>query len=348
MSVYEKFVYMKKDYKKNRKKLNNSYLNNLYYAYRRNNWIFDFKWFFKNYDKIKVDKPIFLLGTQGGGLTLVSRMLRRHKKVVSVTGDHEYWAGADEMQNVFWPILPPELSGIKHNFPSDDKLLPDRGWLYASDRFIQDYRNTHDDVTEELKEKFVKLLKWNLNRQSKNENGKRFIDKSQVFTVKVSFINELCRELDPKFLLVTRNPYAMCVRALKHDMYKIIKEKSGRNKALEVASQHWANSMKYALQDKQVVDNFLVVRFEDLLMETEKYLKIICDFVELDFKENMIPQSHHKYPFGSQRLSRWYPLRTDVNQKYLKDLNNADIEIIDRYCREYVDKFGYQKPWQFI
>jgi len=67
-----------------------------------------------------IDRPIFLLGVQGGGLTLVARMLRRHPYAVSVTGNSTYWAGPDEMQNVMGPYLPGELTGVAPQLTVDE------------------------------------------------------------------------------------------------------------------------------------------------------------------------------------------------------------------------------------
>ena len=49
--------------------------------------------------------PVYLLGTQGGGLTLLSRILHRHPDAISVSSHHRHWAGEDETQNALAPIL---------------------------------------------------------------------------------------------------------------------------------------------------------------------------------------------------------------------------------------------------
>ena len=41
---------------------------------------------------INVNKPIFILGTQGGGLTLISRILHRHPDTVYCSGNSKFWA----------------------------------------------------------------------------------------------------------------------------------------------------------------------------------------------------------------------------------------------------------------
>lgn len=75
---------------------------------------------------------------KGGGLTLLARMLRRHPQVVSVTGDHRYWSGADEMHTVFGPILPSELTGTRYKVPWPDHPVykPPRSWTYACDELL--------------------------------------------------------------------------------------------------------------------------------------------------------------------------------------------------------------------
>ena len=321
------------------------FLNFAYYVYRRNNWMFDLSRYYRDFNEIEIEKPVFLLGTQGGGLTLISRMLRRNKNVVSVTGDHQYWSGADEMQNVLGPILPPELTGIKHKAPSDEVFLTPRGWLYATDRLIQDYRNDQSDVNPELKRRFRGILRWVIARNSSGQTP-RFTDKSQVFTVKVSFLNKLLEGSDPKFVLITRNPYAVCYRSAKGKARSLdlLKGEFSLKERVEFAAQHWTNSMKYALEDREKVDSFLVVRFEDILREPKEHLQAICSFAGLSYSEDMLPQPEHEIPFGSRFYDRWYPLRPEVNKKYFKEMNPEHLKIISSRCEEYAEEFGYSRP----
>ena len=59
-----------------------------------------------------------------------------------------------------------------------------------------------------------KIIKYCIQKHSIGEVvNSRFIDKSQIFTVKLSLINELLKENRPKFILITRDPYASCLRA---------------------------------------------------------------------------------------------------------------------------------------
>ncbi len=324
---------------------NNKLLNFYLYHWKRSNWIFDPRFHFCDFKNIPIEKPIFLIGNQGGGLTLVSRILRRNPYVISVTGNHIYWSGADEMQNVFEPILPRELSGIKFTAPKHSVLTPPRSWSYATDELLPLYRNTEKDTNKECEEKLKKIIKYLISRYSLGEEPNyRFIDKSQVFTVKVSFINELLKSYKPKFILITRNPYASCHRAAigrAGDMERYKKILSHKER-LELCAQHWTNSMKCALEDKEKENvKMIIVRFEDILREPEKNLKKICEFSELDFRKDMLPQPEHKIPLGTRFKDRWYPLRPDVNKKYLDKLDGEIISVINKHCEKLVERFGY-------
>jgi hypothetical protein len=324
----------------------NGILNLLLYTYKRNNWVLDLNRLYKAFDEIKIDRPIFLLGVQGGGLTLVSRMLRRNRKLISVTGNYNYWTGADELQNVLEPILPLQLTGVKYKAYPDPIIGHPRGWSYASNRLINVYRETKNDAHPRLKKRFIRIIKWLLYKHSLDKNNTRFTDKSQVFTVKVSLINALLKEYNPYFLLITRDPYASCYRATKgiQPDVKKLTDKFGLNSGLRIASQHWTNSMKFALKDSKEVKNFMVSRFEDILKYPIKELQRICDFLSIEFSEDMLPKPHHKIPFGSRFRNKWYPLRPDVNSKYFKEMKKQHIDIIERICGKYGELLNYSRP----
>jgi hypothetical protein len=90
--------------------------------------------------------------------------------IASVTGNYRYWSGADEMQNVYGPILPPQLTGIKHKAPKDELFGVPRGWLYATDRLLFQYRNTEKDVNTQIKECFIKNHCCPVNTQIKTNS----------------------------------------------------------------------------------------------------------------------------------------------------------------------------------
>jgi len=321
-------------------------VNVAYYLWRRNNWMLDPRSWFGKFEEAEIDRPIFLLGVQGGGLTLLSRMLRRHPCVVSVSGNHYYWSGADEIHTVLGPILPPELTGTRYKIPWPDHPVfkPPRSWTYACDELLPFHRKTAQDATSELKRAFERVIRMCIARHALDHKHARFVDKSQVYTVRVSLIRELLKEYKPQFVLVVNNPYAACYRAAMgkaQDMERL-KGKLSFKERLEICAQHWANSIRCALEDKD--EDMLVVRFEDLLREPEWVLRRICEHVELEFIQDMLPAPHHKIPFGSRFRDRWYPLNLDRALHYIDKATSEELEIVGAQCGSLAKKFGYKLP----
>ena len=173
------------------------------------------------------------------------------------------------------------------------------------------------------------------------DENSRFIDKSQVYTVRMSYIYSLLREYNPKFILLTRNPYAEVFRSAKGKWP--YQEIASRDEKLKYAAQHWKNSVNAVLEDKKnnpKID-LLIIKFEDLLKNPEENLRRICDHVDLEYNDDMLPKAEHTIPFGSRIRERWYPLMPEINKKYIGNISNNDIDIIQSVCGDVAEKLGY-------
>ncbi len=314
-------------------------LNSAAQKMRSNRWRVDPR--FRDVLGIAIDRPIFLLGTQGGGLTLLARILRRHPELVCATGDHRYWAGSDEMQNVLRDALPEALSWR-------DVLVPEipsshHGWTYATDALLPHYRlgteAANDDIASEFRSLICKTLSLH---GATPDTPRRFIDKSQTFTLRVGLIAKLLDGCDPRFVLMTRNPYAMIWRAVTR-VGGIAELPFDEAHKLELAMQHWRNSFDSALAIEPEVA-MGTWRFEDLLNEPERRVREICAFVDLPFDPAILPQPDDTIPFGSNHDAfghKWYPIRKDASDRYIQEIPDWAIARIREGCADLIDRFGY-------
>jgi hypothetical protein len=318
-------------------------LNLVLLGIRRHLWRLHPHRFVKDIDSIPIDRPIFLLGTQGGGLTLIARALRRHPRSVSVTGNCSYWAGPDEMHSVMEDCLPPQLGGIKNKIPPHSRF-PKRDWLYAVDEMLPLYRQQASNATPEMAGQFRRAIRLAIAVHARDPQGARFVDKSQTFTVRLSLVNKLLEGCQPRFMLITRNPYAICYRAA-FVATPISKLDLSPQKKLRLAAQHWRNSFRCAIEDAHEVDHCMTLRFEDFLKEPEKWLREISQFAQLEYLPSMLPAPEHRIPLGSTGSSmgdhKWYPLRCNVNHLYLKQLEPWMMEIIDNSVRALTKQWNY-------
>lgn len=319
-----------------------------WYFWRRNNWIVDPRSILAHYREVEVDRPIFLIGNQGDGLTLVSRMLRHHPQVVSLSGDHHYWAGSDEMHRAFLGRLPPSLaSGGRWlgKAPRHEILTPPRSWSYGSDDLIGQYRLTAADYDERSSRCLRRILRESLYRHGRPRGG-RFTDKSQTFTVKLGYVDALLRDLRPHFVLITRDPYASCYRNAiggARDMQRYSKDLD-LDARFEICVQHWCNSMRCVEEDGGQVHALARMRFEDFLVDPRGSLERLCSFLGLPFAEAMVPAEDQRVPFGSRFRERWYPLKVDVNDRYLDALpEDYEHKLVERLGQRAAN-FGYLPP----
>jgi glycosyltransferase involved in cell wall biosynthesis len=317
----------------------------LVYNFRSYSWLVDPRRF-RVPNFLSIDRPIFLLGTQGGGLTLLSRMLRRHPSVISAAGNSKYWTSADEIQNVFGPILPAELTGLRYKVPEHQVFPAVRSWTYAARDLYAQYRRTAKDFSPELQATLRRVIHYCILRFAFDSENCRFLDKSQVFTVRLGLIQTLLAEHSPQFILVTRDPYISVFRAANGaaaDM-RILANTMPLAERLEICAEHYANSVKAVMEDAEseglTIHN---VRFEDLLSDPESTLRKVCSYVGLDFSDTMIPAPHDRLPIGSRYLDRWYPLRPDINESYEERLDAVVIEIVNRYFGDLIDQLGYHR-----
>lgn len=291
--------------------------------------------------KVPIRNPIFLLGNQGGGLTFISRILRRNQDVVSCTGNAHYWTGGDEMQRVFGLSLPPSLrTGGRWlgGDPPHPHLTPPRSWSYGVDELVEQYHTTEEDVSPGEREALTWVIGSCLARYAMS-SGPRFLDKSQVFTLKTRHLQALLPDTEPNFLLIAREPFGSVYRAASGragDMARY--DHLSEEQKIVLCAQHWNNCMRTALDDAPYLKRFQVFRFEELVSDISKGARALSDALGLAFDEDMLPQAHHRIPFATRYVERWYPVRTanataPVSASYTK--------IISDICGETAERLGY-------
>ena len=317
----------------------------LIYVVRSYSWLLDPRRFWR-LPEYPIDRPIFLLGTQGGGLTLLSRMLRRHPDVVCAAGNSSYWTSADEIQNVYGPILPAELTGLRYKAPPHALLPPPRSWTYAARDLYPLYRKKAEDATPELRNALCNVIRLSALRHARDKGRFRFLDKSQTFTVRMGLIHELLRDSRPRFIVVLREPYVSVYRAAtgRAADIKRLQHNLDFEERVDICAEHYANSMRAVFEDAETLNlDIHILRFEALLAQPAPLLRQVCDFAELDFRTDMLPTATHRLPWGSRYLDRWYPIRSDVNTPFESKLDSLTVERVNRHFGPLIERLGYTR-----
>ncbi|ODS30184.1 MAG: hypothetical protein SCARUB_04705 [Candidatus Scalindua rubra] len=113
---------------------------------------------------------------------------------------------------------------------------------------------------------------------------------------------------------------------------------------LELCIQHWRNSIQSVQEDmRRLGIRVLIVQLEKILNSPLDMIREICNFAELDFVKDMLPQQDQRVPFGSHFRDRWFPLRRDVNTVYRGKISEKDLEIVENQCGQLAEELGYTK-----
>jgi Sulfotransferase family len=309
---------------------------------RRDRWRRSLRRRLPSVDQIPLDRPIFVLGMQGGGTTLVSRCLLRHPSAVSMSGNSGYWVATDEIGFVRnrMDALPRTLWSSAHR---DDLAHPlfgtEHASVYACDELLPSYRNVAADATPEDSARFKRVLREHIAVYAHDPAHARFVDKTHTYTVKVGYIDRLLEGHEPHFVLVIRNPYTMCFRAAR-------RKPPSWSRAIEypdqirIFAQNWENSIRLALEDGGAIGGrFVAVRFEDFVERPEHVIRAVCSSVDLAFDPELVPRAGHEFPFATLPTDRkWFPLESD---EWRGQVGELEAEIVEERCGELAAALGY-------
>jgi len=169
----------------------------------------------------------------------------------------------------------------------------------------------------------------------------RFVDMSQLYTIQASYIAELLRGTDPKFILLSRDPYATCARAVAKEYEgRGTRRTLSRAERIRCAVEHWDNSFRAALSDGEAL-GMLHVRYEDFVDDPTSVVRRMCEFAGLEFHPRQVPGPGQKVPLGSDSAEKWYPMRRGENRRYLDDAGPDLIRALNERSADLIERLGY-------
>ena len=190
--------------------------------------------------QIKIDRPVFIIGLQGGGLSIITRILRRTPNTVSVKANTKSWFSNDEMQNEVALELPEGLR-LFHCMYYNQPGFFRGGWLYGTNRYFHHFRKSEKESNDEIREQLLRVIEKLVRKYAIKITGARFIDKSQSYGLKIPFLNQILAQCRPKFLVISRNPYIAIRKAILRPAISFLGLNS--KQAIQLASEHYNNCM---------------------------------------------------------------------------------------------------------
>lgn len=304
-------------------------------------------------DDISIDRPIFVVGVQGAGLTLLTRMMHRNENVVTIGGGRAFWTGLNEMDKHCIRDLPDALTMSSPGFQSPtfkdhrsrcgeyhDVFGLMRSWTYATDDLYNRYRKTDEDYTTRIEETMRKRIKESIRAYATSVQDARFLDMSQTFSLKLPLLEKIFP--NARIIVQVRDPYVLCWREATHENYQYWNKKPPFEQRLELAAQQWRNTYRTIAQDlEDLGKESITIHFEKLINEPEGELKRATRHAQIAYHDDMVPREHHTLPLGSGEAFKWYPIRPDANRKYEEEMTEDARSTIHREIDGVGERFGY-------
>jgi len=97
----------------------------------------------------------------------------------------------------------------------------------------------------------------------------------------------------------------------------------------------------------KIPQSVLSVKYEDFILNTQNTLQKICTFLKVQYKENMINIKNSQEAFRMSSISSLWknncypPLQINIH-KFLTEMSEQDIQMIEWKSQNYIQEFDYQ------
>jgi hypothetical protein len=143
---------------------------------------------------------------------------------------------------------------------------------------------------------------------------------------------------DSFFIHIIRNPYANLV-----SIRKFKSNKSNYPSIIEPILSLYTN-YKYLERNQKIINNYLVLRYEDLIREPQKYMEQISSFLRINFDKILLSSTLLGQPRKSNSMygSQSYTITTKNLLKWEKEIQPLEIFYINQLFQDYIQKYGYE------
>jgi len=267
--------------------------------------------------------PFFIVGVQRSGTTLLRLLLNAHSDIA-----------IPEEASFLRPLFKNEWSGQSITGPKLQRLV---NYLRANEQFNL-WNFDREPLLQEIGSReaitFSEVMDIMYSSYAKNEGKIRWGDKSLFF----GSIEKLY-EMFPKarFIHIVRDG-----RDVFHSWRKMDPAKSHPS----VMALDWKLKLDFIERSIKTIpaSNMLLVRYEDLLTQPNESLQKICNFLSIDFEEDMLRfhQSSNKY-IGKHHSDLIFKAIDDSNiTKWKKLLTQNEIDMYQFVAGKSLKKYGYE------
>lgn len=295
-----------------------------------------------------MNRPIIIIGCHKSGTSLLRNLFDGHPYLFAIPFETHVFVWLSYWISYYsWSTKPKQLDydHFKDNFYHWIEHLNNNNDRYG-DSFVQGKFN-------------LKSLKQKLNYFRKDLNLSEFM-KEIVSTIyfslygkdispNIDFVEKSIENAEvaldwkkifpnARFIHIVRNPYSNLI-SIKNYL-----RKKGHVK-LRLAIENMYNSFYHLYKNQRLIDNYKIVRYEDLVIEPEKTIKDLCGCLNLEYFESLLkPTLNGQSWFGNSTTdNKFNEISDSLLNRWKSEISSFEISLVNSIYDFVLKDFCYEK-----
>lgn len=267
-------------------------------------------------------EPIFIVGTQRSGTTLLRLILNAHPDI-AIPEEARFFTPLLTPQRIKRVLAGAELQKLVSYLRANEQF---KLWNFDREPFLNDLAN-RDSAT------LAEIMNLMFSSYAACEGKTRWGDKSLFFGSM-----QLLYEMFPRarFIHIVRDGRDV------FDSWRSMDPSKGHPAVMALDWRHKLASIEKSIA--QLPDsNTLTLRYEDLVSQPEDMVRSICTFLGIDFDANMLEfhKTSQRY-IGDHHSKLIFKAIDDANiSKWRKNMSQDEIKIYELMAHKSLTQYGY-------
>ena len=278
------------------------------------------------------ESPIFILGANRSGTTLLRLILNAHSRI-AIPDEVGYF---EKVHMHFEPSWRAPGHSKEDYARFVDRVL-DRYLAHLTDAI--DRERLRDRIVDTPRRDFRRPYQMALKTWAHQQGKPRWGEKTPANLFYVDVLIDMFPSA--QFIYLARDPRAG-VRSMEDTSF------FPNDVALNALSRR-----KHAREGLRLLDQYVpaaqwtTTRYEDLVADPESVIQSLCAFLQEEYEPSMLAFHQDADRYLSSEAARSYnaaatqPITTKKIDQWREDLGAADVAVVERICQPEMEQFGY-------
>lgn len=292
-------------------------------------------------------QPIFILGAHKSGTTMLRNLLSGHPDLFVIPFESHFFQLSDRdvdyeyRKNKKQGLSIKQLeSNFKNWIRTQNEAIDPMGDTFVTGKlnletFNREFELNEGDSAKDIFEKYVAAIHSCLGLGELSDSL-RVVEKS---VENAEFALELSQMYpEARFVHIVRNPYANFVSLRKYKSIGV------GYPLLHRMARTFKNSYSYLVENPKKIEHYKVVRYEDILTNTDSVMKDLGEFLQIPFLSSMLVPSHLGENWSGNSTSgvEFKGLSAGNLDKWKSEIEPIELRCVNAVSEAVISTFGYE------